>query len=180
MPPSDNPLSFRNVGPQSSSPSQPGNAKNPGSGSPSNLGEPNSGGGRPRAPGDPEDGDPGPRVGNSPFLPAEKQRSGPRLPALGRLTGNRDFVLTVECFDNKVVLTPPGRTFDLNTPDAVAQVTNLIKNLVDRRQASVRPGEPPYRPLLHFRVQADGRRTYYAVYPRLAEFGFPMSRETPD
>ncbi len=173
-PPSDNPLTFRNA-PAAIASDNPGNSNGNSSGE-----QFPTGGGRPRAPGDPDEGEPGPRVGNSPFLPAEKSRPGPRLPALGRIIGNRDFVMTVECYDNKVTLSPPGKTFDFSSPEALEHLATSMKTLVARRQGTVRPGEPPYRPLVHFRVQPDGRRTYYAVYPRLAEFGFPMSRESPD
>ena len=52
--------------------------------------------------------------------------------------------------------------------------------LVDRRQASVRPGEPPYRPLLRFQVHPDGLRGYYFAYPLLERLRIPMSRENLD
>ncbi|MEI7685006.1 MAG: hypothetical protein WCL32_08270, partial [Planctomycetota bacterium] len=135
--------------------------------------------GRPRSPDDGEP-EPGPSVGQSPFLPAGRPAPGPRLPALGRIVGNRDFIMTVECFERSVSLSPPGRTFDLNDPEAVEKLAAVVKTLVAGRQRTVRPGEPPFRPIVQFRVQPDGRRTYYSVYPRLAEFGFAMSRESAD
>jgi hypothetical protein len=86
--------------------------------------------------------------------------------------------MTIECYDNSVSLTPPGRTFDLSDPQGIDKLAAQMKTLVAGRQRTVRPGEPPYRPIIVFRVQSDGRRTYYSVYPRLAEFGYPMMRES--
>jgi hypothetical protein len=157
----------RDVPPQGMAPNQANALANPG--------PPGS-----SRPGDVDIEEAGPRYGNTPFLSKDKVRPGPRLPAIGRITGNRDFVMTVECYEHKVSLSPPGKTFDLNDADAVEQLANLMKSLVAGRQRTVRAGEPPYRPVVHFRVQPDGRRTYYSVYPRIADFGYPMSRETPD
>lgn len=165
----DNPLTFRNVNnPNANNP-------NPGSDGPLPPGVLPS-----RNPTQGDDGEPGPTLGHSPFLKGERPKSGPRLPALGRIIGNRDFVMTVECSENSVSLSPPGRTYDLSDPEAVAKLVAQIKTLVAGRQRTVRPGEPPYRPMLVFRVQPDGRRTYYSVYPRLADFGFPMVRDSAD
>jgi hypothetical protein len=178
-----NPLTFRNVpeSPPSNSADAPKEASNnPNGNSNTSAAQTPPSLGRPSNPGEESSGEPGPRLGLSPFQSAEPARPGPRLPALGRIVGNRDFVMTVECYDRKATLSPPGRTFDLDDPDAVEQLAKLMTSLVGGRQKTVRPGEPPYRPVVHFRVQPDGRRTYYSVYPRIAEFGFPMSRETPD
>lgn len=128
------------------------------------------------------DGDPVPPSAQSPFLTNnEKPRAAViRPPAIGRIIGNRDFILIVDCYENVVTLSPPGRSFNLTSAEAIEQLAKQIKILVDRRQQTVRPGEPPYRPIIQFRVQPDGRRAYYAVYPRLAEFGYAMTRENPD
>ena len=48
---------------------------------------------------------------------------------------------------------------------------------IARHQASVRPGEPPYRPQIRFRVRPDGLRSYYLAYPALESLRVPMSRE---
>ena len=60
------------------------------------------------------------------------------------------------------------------TDQALAQA---VGNLIARRQASVRPGEPPYRPLVRFQVSNEGLRTYYHVYPLLEQLRVPMTRE---
>jgi hypothetical protein len=158
----------------------PGDGDNPNRGNAFDSGEPSPPGSGRVGPTSDDGGESGPRIGGFPYLSKEKGRASARLPAIGRITGNRDFVMTIECFEQKVTLTPPGKTFDLNDQAAVEQLATLMKTLVTGRQGTVRPGEPPFRPIVHFRVQPDGRRTYYSVYPRVADFGFPMSRETPD
>jgi hypothetical protein len=49
--------------------------------------------------------------------------------------------------------------------------------MIVRRQSTVRPGEPPYRPMIRFRVRPDGLRSYYLAYPALEALHVPMSRE---
>ena len=52
--------------------------------------------------------------------------------------------------------------------------------MIARRQATVRPGEPPYRPMIRFRVLPDGLRTYHLAYPALEALHVPMTRENVD
>jgi hypothetical protein len=52
-----------------------------------------------------------------------------------------------------------------------------VQGMISRRQATVRPGEPPYRPMIRFRVRPDGLRSYYLAYPALDSLHLPMSRE---
>lgn len=102
-------------------------------------------------------------------------------PPLGRLVGNRDFVVTLECFDDSVALYPSGQTFDMKISEKAAEIDEsllrAVRNLVSRRQAGVRPGEPPYRPQIRFQVHPDGLRTYFRVYPLLESLRVPMTRE---
>jgi hypothetical protein len=179
-PPHDNPLTFRNVPGANTSPTRTGAANDAIGGNPNDAGEPGSLGADRSGSSGGDSSEAGPHIGGFPILSKEKGRPSSRPPALGRITGNRDFVMTVECFEQKVSLSPPGKVFDLADAGAVEQLANLMKTLVNGRQGTVRPGEPPYRPIVQFRVQPDGRRTFYSVYPRIAEFGFPMSRETPE
>src|SRR5262249_7040670 len=122
-----NPLTFRNVDNpgQKQSATANDNGDNPRSGS--------AGSGlRPRSGDASDSGEPGPASAYSPFLNnTDKPRAGPRLPALGRIIGNRDLIMTVECYDNVVTLSPPGRTFDLANPDAIEQLAKQMKILVD-------------------------------------------------
>jgi hypothetical protein len=102
-------------------------------------------------------------------------------PLLGHLVGNRDFVIKLECFDDSVVLYPSGQTFEMKAGVSQTEIEDRlvrsVMSLVSRRQASVRAGEPPYRPILRFQVHPDGLRTYFRVYPLLESLRFPMIRE---
>jgi hypothetical protein len=55
-----------------------------------------------------------------------------------------------------------------------------IQQTIARRQASVRPGDPPYRPQLRFLVRPDGSATYYRAYPLLESLQVPMGRQNID
>ena len=59
-------------------------------------------------------------------------------------------------------------------------LVDLLQAMIARRQATVRPGEPPYRPMIRFRVRPEGMRSYYLAYPALERLGVPMSREALD
>ena len=49
-----------------------------------------------------------------------------------------------------------------------------------KRFQTVRPGEPPYRPLLRFQVHPDALRSYFHVYPLFENLRLPMTRENLD
>ena len=49
--------------------------------------------------------------------------------------------------------------------------------MIDRRQAGVRPGEPPYRPQVRFLIYPDGLRTYFLTFPALEPLGIPLTRQ---
>jgi hypothetical protein len=103
-----------------------------------------------------------------------------RPPSIGRMLGSRDFIMTIDVVERGAILTPPGRAFDFSQPNAVEDLVAAIRKLVDGRQATVRPGESPYRPMIRFRVPGEGRRNYYLLFPVVSELGYPMSRESPD
>jgi hypothetical protein len=102
----------------------------------------------------------------------------------GLFINNRDWVIPIECRANAVVVLPAGQAIVSSTLAPGASDSNLLRDLVGgmiaRRQATVRPGEPPYRPLIRFRVRPDGLRSYYLAYPALETLGVPMSRESID
>lgn len=110
------------------------------------------------------------------------EKSAPARPAsLGRVVGNRDFVITLACYSEGVLVTPGGKSFVWNAKSEAAQtdeaLVRAVVQLVTSRQATVRPGEPPYRPVLRFLVHEQGRRTYHRVYPLLENLRLPMVRE---
>ncbi|MBI2808389.1 MAG: hypothetical protein HYX68_25660 [Planctomycetes bacterium] len=116
--------------------------------------------------------------------PGSPSRSGfgpKRKPAPpSRAIGNRDFVITIECDSDAVLVTPGSLIFRWSTSDVRMVDRALVQSvgsLIARRQKSVRPGDPPYRPVIRFLVSREGLRTYYHVYPLLESLRVPMTRE---
>jgi hypothetical protein len=108
--------------------------------------------------------------------------TGRRLPpTLSRLTGNRDWYIPVECRASEIVLPLSREHIPLaalvQQPATANQLVQSIRIAIARRQATVRPGEPPYRPILRYEVHRDGVRTYHAVYPLLEVLGLPEVRQ---
>jgi hypothetical protein len=109
------------------------------------------------------------------------QTNQPAQPRLPRLTGGRDWIIPVECNVRAVVLYPSK----LQIPaDKLSQegesLRRQVQQMIARRQASVRPGEPPYRPQLRFLVRPDGIGTYYQAYPMLESLRLMMTRQNID
>jgi hypothetical protein len=102
----------------------------------------------------------------------------------GLFINNRDWVIPIECRGDAVIILPAGQQIATAALRSTAGGSNplleLIQTMIARRQATVRPGEPPYRPMIRFRVRPDGLRSYYLAYPALESLGVPMSRETID
>jgi len=98
---------------------------------------------------------------------------------LSRLIGNRDWIIAIECKADAVVIQPWGQRFPVATTPAGQEppLVQAVRQLIARRQATVRSGEPPYRPLIRFQVHPDGQRSYYFAYPLLEVLRIPMSRE---
>jgi hypothetical protein len=108
----------------------------------------------------------------------------PPRPAPARprpLFGNRDWVINIDCQADSVVLLATGAKI---VTTALAPGTTdknplreAVERLIARRQATARPGEPPYHPQLRFLVRPDGLRAYYLAYPALEPLRLPMTRE---
>ncbi|HEV3259597.1 MAG TPA: hypothetical protein VG013_22210 [Gemmataceae bacterium] len=97
----------------------------------------------------------------------------------GLLNANRDWVIPIECRANGVMIVPGRVAFvadSLSGQGADNTLAITVRQLVQRRQAGVLPGEPPYRPLIRFLVQPDGLRSYYMAYPLLEPLQLPMAR----
>lgn len=127
-----------------------------------------------------------------PDAPASKALAGPMLVGSGavprkaaasplsNILGNKDFVITIDCFTDHVTIFPGGvqyRWTAADTREVDRAVVQTVTKLIERRQASVRPGDPPYRPLIRFQVSPEGLRSYYQVYPLLEHLRIPMTRE---
>jgi hypothetical protein len=120
-----------------------------------------------------------------PMWPTPRKAPVVRPPVpLSRLTGNRDWNIVLECTADGLILRPSGQKFSNAVLAAYAKSDNAlaqaIRQIIARRQASVRPGEPPYRPFLRFQIHPDGLRTFYLAYPVLESVGVPMTRQNLD
>jgi hypothetical protein len=96
-----------------------------------------------------------------------------------RLTGNRDWIIPLECTPEAVVL-PTGVKITasaLSTGDGGKALLKAVQDLIARKQATVREGEPPYRPQIRFRVHPEGLRLYHLAYPTLESLQVPILRE---
>jgi hypothetical protein len=111
-------------------------------------------------------------------------RDGPARPALPKGKPSRDWVLSVECRANALVLYPSGQRIEAaplaTSSQAGRAFAQAVQDLIARRQATVRPGDPPYRPQIRFLVRPTGLRTYYLAYPLLEPLQVPMSRQNLD
>jgi hypothetical protein len=106
------------------------------------------------------------------------------LPPSFRVEANRDLPLLLECRVNEIVFTANGHSWQVadleRNQQTRAAFAQTIEQWIARRQATVREGQTPYRPLIRFKVDPDGVRTYYAAYPLLEKLGVPMRRENVD
>jgi hypothetical protein len=133
---------------------------------------------------------PGRHVASDP-LDQLRAQNAPRAPVRGLparpgplVVGNRDWIIPIECTADTLVVRPSGQriaTADLSNGNRAHNVLlETVQRMVTRRQATVRPGEPLYRPMIRFRVWPDGLRSYYLAYPALEALQVPMSRENLD
>lgn len=133
-----------------------------------------------------EGGEPGDGSGRGPLAslmqPAAKKKPRP-VPVRRRpLNLNRDWHIPLLCQADGVTILVTQQHFTL---EEVARSRDnpllaALRQMIDRRQARVPPGEPPYRPLIRFQVTADGLRAYYLAYPVLDLLNVPMMREDLD
>jgi hypothetical protein len=189
--PAGSPASNGNAQPNGGTPNQ--------GGAPNQGGTPNQGGGTPGSGGTGTPGSGGsgtsgaggggandggeadPIMKGLPGFAKESSKKPPPAPSpLSKLIGNKDFIVTVNCQADAVSVTPGGLAFRwtaANIQETDQALVEAISNLIARRQASVRPGEPPYHPMIRFQVTESGLRTYYHLYPLLGQLRVPMTRE---
>jgi hypothetical protein len=98
-----------------------------------------------------------------------------------RRYGNLDWVISVECTGDALLLSPAGMripTAALRTGGGAENpLAGAVRELIGRRQASVPVGEPAYRPRIRFLVRPDGLRSYYEACAALEPLQLPMTRE---
>jgi len=97
-----------------------------------------------------------------------------------RLNGGRDWIIPIECTGEGVVV-PAGSSQKISAavlqrPEGAAALRSAVQIMIDRRQATVRRGEAPYRPQLRFLVHRDGLRSYFFAFPALEPLQVPMTR----
>jgi hypothetical protein len=143
---------------------------------------PGGGGGVPGGTGDPgSDIPPTPLLSPTPLPGAARGMKTTPDPLPRRRYLNRDWVIPIECQADGVLLIP-GRVRFSNTalaptPGQVHALALTVQQLIAKRQATVAPGEPPYRPRIVFQVRPEGLRAYYLAYPLLECLRLPMARE---
>jgi hypothetical protein len=116
------------------------------------------------------------------FAPAPVATDRPRKPVVARpawVHGGRDWTIYVECRADAIVLYPSQRTFALapaSSETADNPLRTAIEQMIERRQSSRRPGEPPYHPQLCLLVRPEHVRTFLTVYPALEALPIPKTR----
>lgn len=114
------------------------------------------------------------------YTPPPRRLSAPR-PAW--VHGGRDWTIYVECRATDLVLYPSQRTFPLSQAVGEPAANPLIKaiqQMIQRRQSSRRPGEPPYHPQLCLLVHPEHIRTFLNLYPALEALPMPKTRRNLD
>jgi hypothetical protein len=139
-----------------------------------------------RGNGDEEPGERGTPGLDGPSFPRssnrENSKSGVDKPKPFRLTGNRDWIIPIECTPDGLTL-PSGVKIAagaLATGDGGKTLTKAVQDLIARKQATVRDGEPPYRPQVRFLVHPEGLRVYHTAYPILEPLQVPILRQNVD
>jgi hypothetical protein len=98
-----------------------------------------------------------------------------------RLIGNRDWVIPAECRADGVVLRNAGQRFSVTSlggsNGAENPLQQSVRQMIARRQATVRPGDPPYRPQVRLFVYPDGLRTYHLACAALEPLGITLTRQ---
>ena len=94
------------------------------------------------------------------------------------LVGDRDWIIPIECTGSGLIVYPGRQTYALSAlgrgSNTAKALLDNIKQAVQRRQASVREGEPSYRPIIRFLVRPDGLEALHRAYPLLTPLGLPM------
>jgi hypothetical protein len=118
-------------------------------------------------------------------MPNDLRKRAPRPPSVrpSWVYSNRDWVIMIECNADAVVL-PNQQRIDTallsRASGAANPLFDAVRQMIDRRQATVPTGEMPYQPRIRFLVRPEGLRTYYLAYPALESLRVPMARENAE
>jgi hypothetical protein len=99
---------------------------------------------------------------------------------MGRPSAGSDFIIPVECTGDAVVV-PAGGSMRipfslLQRSEGANSLLQTVRGMLERRFATLRPGEVAPRAQLRFLVRPDGLRTYYLAWPALEALKVPMTR----
>jgi hypothetical protein len=122
--------------------------------------------------------DPFLRATPTPKLPKASRPPAPLRPA--RLSGDRDWIIFVECKKEGVVIYPAQLLIPVSALGRASGANPLLQSvqqLIDRKQATVRSGDAPYRPEVRFLVHPDAGRTYHLAYPTLDALAAPKTAQ---
>jgi hypothetical protein len=121
------------------------------------------------------------------YAPQVPRAPGPRKPVAlrpARLTGDRDYIIYIECRPDCVVLYPSQRTYPLAVLSRSSASGNplalAVQQMIDRRQALLPADTPPYRPQVCFLVRPESVRTFHTAYPALDGLPVPKVRQNLD
>jgi hypothetical protein len=167
--------SAKPAGPQ---PTQPASPVTPSSQqTPASSGAPPSSGGGTNGPN--RDKDDAPHFAPPQTTPPAKKPPPPLRVA--RLNGDRDYIIFVECRPDDVVLYPSRQSFSVQQLAHGDQaIVGAVKQMIDRKQALLRPGDLPFRPQVRFLVHPESLRSYHTAYPVLNALGVPQTRQNLD
>jgi hypothetical protein len=128
-------------------------------------------------------GEPAGQPGGNPLLSGPGPGNGARpAPRASLILGGREWNIWIECTADALVLYPSRLRF----PTAALSggddpLVQAVRQMIVRKQGTVRAGEPPYEPHLRFLIRPPGGlRSYYLAYPLLQGLAVPMTRENLD
>jgi hypothetical protein len=100
----------------------------------------------------------------------------------GWINANRDWFISIECTADAATILATKQRFPIEqlTAGASSPLVQAVARMIEKKQATVRPGQPPYRPIVKLLVWPNAMRTYYRAYPALETLGVPMRRENLD
>lgn len=114
------------------------------------------------------------------FRPRSKSSAGdPPVRRPARLS-DRDWIIYIECCPEGVVLYPAHIEFPVDALTAPPEKNGLlaaVRQMIERRQATLRPGDVPYRPEVRFLVRPGSLRTFHSTYPALDFLPVPKTRQ---
>jgi hypothetical protein len=97
------------------------------------------------------------------------------------LSGNRDYIILVECTGNAVIVHPQRLRIAADTlstgKGGDLRLVQAVQQMIDRRQSTVRSGELAYRPQVRLLVRPNAVLTMHQAYPVLQRLGVAMTRQ---